>query len=369
MARRLGEEHGLSVTEQRDRQYFRSVYFREPGGVLFEIATDAPGFAVDEPLEALGEALKLPAGLEQHRAAIEGRAAQGAVTHSGGWGAAHRLDRSKIDHERHTARPGAPLRTRPARPARQCCCSTAPAATKTDLLPLGRAGGAGVRAAVAARRRAGETGMPRFFRRMAEGVFDEEDLRRRAQDLAAFVAAARGALRPRGPPGARLLQWRQYRGGGSCCCIPRRWAGALLLRPHGAARRAARCGPRRPAGDDPVGRCRSDRSCRERRPVGGATRRGRRRCGPPDRGGRPWVVTGRCGARPGGGWRHADPGRRGDARFGQQPDPHRSPKARRRKTVCLQDALSPCGDRGITAAPTAGTPTPRRRLAAPCPSL
>ena len=71
MARRLGEEHGLSVTEQRDRQYFRSVYFREPGGVLFEIATDAPGFAVDEPLEALGEALKLPAGLEQHRAAIE----------------------------------------------------------------------------------------------------------------------------------------------------------------------------------------------------------------------------------------------------------------------------------------------------------
>ena len=71
MVRRLVEAHGLSVTEQRDRQYFRSVYFREPGGVLFEIATDAPGFAVDEPMDALGTALKLPAGLEPHRAQIE----------------------------------------------------------------------------------------------------------------------------------------------------------------------------------------------------------------------------------------------------------------------------------------------------------
>ena len=62
---------GLPVTEQRDRQYFRSVYFREPGGVLFEIATDVPGFAVDEPIEALGTSLKLPPGLEPHRGQIE----------------------------------------------------------------------------------------------------------------------------------------------------------------------------------------------------------------------------------------------------------------------------------------------------------
>lgn len=71
MAERLASEHGLSVTEQRDRNYFRSVYFREPGGVLFEIATDAPGFAVDEPAESLGQALKLPPHLEPHRASIE----------------------------------------------------------------------------------------------------------------------------------------------------------------------------------------------------------------------------------------------------------------------------------------------------------
>lgn len=73
MVAKLTGTHGLGVTEQRDRQYFRSVYFREPGGVLFEIATDVPGFGVDEPVEALGRDLKLPAFLEPHRAQIEAR--------------------------------------------------------------------------------------------------------------------------------------------------------------------------------------------------------------------------------------------------------------------------------------------------------
>lgn len=72
MARRLADEHGLWVTEPKDRRYFRSVYFREPGGVLFEIATDAPGFTVDEPLDALGSALKLPPFLEPQRRELEG---------------------------------------------------------------------------------------------------------------------------------------------------------------------------------------------------------------------------------------------------------------------------------------------------------
>ncbi len=60
MAKKLAENHGLHTTEQKDRNYFRSVYFREPGHVLFEIATDIPGFAIDEPLASLGRALKLP---------------------------------------------------------------------------------------------------------------------------------------------------------------------------------------------------------------------------------------------------------------------------------------------------------------------
>ena len=71
---RLREElvgRGVQVTPVMDRQYFKSIYFREPGGVLFEVATVAPGFAVDEPLDALGRALKLPPWEEPHRAEIE----------------------------------------------------------------------------------------------------------------------------------------------------------------------------------------------------------------------------------------------------------------------------------------------------------
>ena len=62
---------GFGVTPVRDRQYFRSIYFRSPGGVLFEIATDAPGFAIDEPVESLGQSLKLPAWYEPQRKEIE----------------------------------------------------------------------------------------------------------------------------------------------------------------------------------------------------------------------------------------------------------------------------------------------------------
>src|SRR6202035_4254334 len=64
-------ERGLQVTPVQERQYFRSIYFREPGGVLFEIATDGPGFTVDEPVASLGSALKLPPWLEPARAEIE----------------------------------------------------------------------------------------------------------------------------------------------------------------------------------------------------------------------------------------------------------------------------------------------------------
>lgn len=61
---------GVQVTEVIDRQYFSAIYFREPGGVLFEIATDEPGFAIDEPLLALGRELRLPPWLEPSREQI-----------------------------------------------------------------------------------------------------------------------------------------------------------------------------------------------------------------------------------------------------------------------------------------------------------
>ncbi len=72
---------GYSVTEVRDRQYFQSIYFREPGGVLFEIATVPPGFTVDEELPCLGQDLKLPPWEEPHRSEIEGGLPN--VTHPG----------------------------------------------------------------------------------------------------------------------------------------------------------------------------------------------------------------------------------------------------------------------------------------------
>lgn len=61
---------GMQVTPRIDRQYFNAIYFREPGGVLFEVATDPPGFTVDEPQETLGRALKLPPQYEPRREEI-----------------------------------------------------------------------------------------------------------------------------------------------------------------------------------------------------------------------------------------------------------------------------------------------------------
>jgi glyoxalase family protein len=69
-AQRLNELH-VPNSGEVDRFYFRSLYFREPNGILFEIATDGPGFATDEPMETLGEKLALPPFLEPRRAAIE----------------------------------------------------------------------------------------------------------------------------------------------------------------------------------------------------------------------------------------------------------------------------------------------------------
>jgi glyoxalase family protein len=72
----------VDVTPVMDRTYFHSIYFREPGGVLFELATDAPGFAFDEPVETLGEELRIPAWLEPRRAVIVKRLTPLELRHS-----------------------------------------------------------------------------------------------------------------------------------------------------------------------------------------------------------------------------------------------------------------------------------------------
>ena len=64
-------QHGYNVSPVMDRTYFHSIYYREPGGVLFEIATDPPGFTLDEPLEHLGERLMLPPQYESARSELE----------------------------------------------------------------------------------------------------------------------------------------------------------------------------------------------------------------------------------------------------------------------------------------------------------
>lgn len=70
-ARQTLVANSLHVSPVIDRAYFKSIYYREPNGVLFEIATDQPGFAIDEPVETLGTKLSLPPHLEMHRAEIE----------------------------------------------------------------------------------------------------------------------------------------------------------------------------------------------------------------------------------------------------------------------------------------------------------
>ncbi|MDR6726457.1 glyoxalase family protein [Paenibacillus amylolyticus] len=64
-------QYGYQPTPVRDRQYFNAIYFREAGGILFEIATDPPGFAKDEPVETLGQKLMLPEWFEKYRTQIE----------------------------------------------------------------------------------------------------------------------------------------------------------------------------------------------------------------------------------------------------------------------------------------------------------
>jgi hypothetical protein len=64
---------GHNVSPVMDRTYFHSIYFREPGGVLFEVATDSPGFPIDESPENLGTGLMLPPWLEKERASLERR--------------------------------------------------------------------------------------------------------------------------------------------------------------------------------------------------------------------------------------------------------------------------------------------------------
>ncbi len=182
------------VTEIRDRQYFRSIYFREPGGVLFEIATDTPGFAIDEPAAELGTHLMLPPWLEPQRSDIERRLppinVPGAQPTSTSQDELPTMGTSTMETAKLTF-------IHQFIPAQAAGAPTllllhGTGGDEHDLLDLGRKLYPQA-ALLSPRGQVLENGMPRFFRRLAEGVFDLDDLRQRTHDLAAFVAAASAA--------------------------------------------------------------------------------------------------------------------------------------------------------------------------------
>jgi predicted esterase/catechol 2,3-dioxygenase-like lactoylglutathione lyase family enzyme len=184
---------GLTPTPVIDRNYFHSVYFHEPGGVLFELATKAPGFAIDEPVERLGERLMLPAQYEPRRAEIEAVLPQIHLP----------VPPSEASFFVSTTGPedvsgdalGFVHRYIPPSAGAELAGSTTllllhgTGGDEEDLLPLGRAllPGAGM---LSPRGKVLEGGAPRFFRRLREGVFDQEDLALRTGQLASFIEAA-----------------------------------------------------------------------------------------------------------------------------------------------------------------------------------
>jgi predicted esterase len=166
------------------------VYFREPGGVLFELATNPPGFTVDERVERLGEALKLPLQYESMRAEIEAvlprihlPAPAAAISAFADVTGPEDVSGDALGFIHRYIPPAA---------EGQLAGSTTllllhgTGGDEEDLLPLGRAmlPGAGM---LSPRGKVLERGAPRFFRRLAEGVFDQEDLARRTDELADFV--------------------------------------------------------------------------------------------------------------------------------------------------------------------------------------
>ncbi len=184
---------GLQPTPVIDREYFHSVYFREPGGVLFELATDPPGFTVDEPVERLGERLTLPPQFEPRRSEIEAVLPPIHLPVSASTAAAFANVTGPEDVSGDAL--GFVHRYIPPAAGAAVAGSTTllllhgTGGDEDDLIPLGRAllPGAGM---LSPRGNVLENGAPRFFRRIAEGVFDQEDLARRTDELATFITAA-----------------------------------------------------------------------------------------------------------------------------------------------------------------------------------
>jgi predicted esterase/catechol 2,3-dioxygenase-like lactoylglutathione lyase family enzyme len=184
---------GMHPTGVLDRKYFRSVYFREPGGVLFELATMGPGFAVDESGDHLGSQLTLPDRLEPERATIEANLPPIHLPSSSRGESVFAETTGPEDVSGDAL--GYVHRYVPPTAGSALAGGTTllllhgTGGNENDLIPLGRAllPGAGL---LGVRGNVSEQGAARFFRRLAEGVFDLEDLARRTAELAGFIESA-----------------------------------------------------------------------------------------------------------------------------------------------------------------------------------
>ncbi|MGD8250898.1 MAG: VOC family protein [Desulfobacterales bacterium] len=163
-------EAGIDATEIKDRKYFRSIYFHTPGRILFEVATDGPGFAVDEPPEHLGTSLQLPEQFAAIRTDIEVR-----------------LPALKPPPFRHVFKDagGASDDGHTVVPLHGT------GGGEHDLIGLARAVFPSS-AIISPRGRVRENGLRRFFRRLAVNVFDEADVIHRAHELSDFLLEAAG---------------------------------------------------------------------------------------------------------------------------------------------------------------------------------
>src|SRR5437762_6313690 len=184
---------GLEPTPVIDRNYFHSVYFREPGGVPFQLATDPPGFAIDEQVARLGERLMLPRQYEAHRTQIEALlppihlpvpASAAALITSATGPEDVSGDALGFTHRYVPPAAGAELAG-----STTLLLLHGTGGDEEDLIPLGRSllPGAGM---LSPRGKVLEGGALRFFRRLAEGVFDQEDLAHRTEELAEFIVAS-----------------------------------------------------------------------------------------------------------------------------------------------------------------------------------